>query len=53
MAAYVVAKYTINDPEGFEPYVPGVMPLLQKHGAELLAADFETQIMEEPANQVR
>ncbi|MGE3802210.1 MAG: DUF1330 domain-containing protein [Candidatus Kapaibacterium sp.] len=46
MAAYVVATYTINDPEGYEPYVPGVIPLLQKHGAEILSADYESKALE-------
>ncbi|MCB0713867.1 MAG: DUF1330 domain-containing protein [Ignavibacteriae bacterium] len=52
MAAYVVATYTINDPEGYGPYVPGVIPLLQKHGAEILAADYETKVLEGSADTV-
>ena len=46
MAVYVTATYDITDPKGYEGYVPGVVPLLMKHGAEILVADFEAQSLE-------
>ena len=46
MAVYVVATYDIMDPQGYEGYVPGVMPLLQKHGGQVLAADYRAFGME-------
>lgn len=46
MAVYVIATYDIEDPEGYEGYVPGVMPLLERHGADILAADFEAEVFE-------
>lgn len=46
MAAYVIASYDIVDPEGYEGYVPGVLPLLAKHGAEILVADYESEGLE-------
>jgi uncharacterized protein (DUF1330 family) len=46
MAAYLIVTYDIADPKGFEPYVPGVIPLLQKHGAEVLVADREAETLE-------
>jgi uncharacterized protein (DUF1330 family) len=46
MAVYVIATYDIADPKGYEGYVPGVLPLLQKHGAEILAADYEAKVLE-------
>ncbi|MBS1859554.1 MAG: DUF1330 domain-containing protein [Acidobacteria bacterium] len=46
MPAYVVVTYDIADPEAFAPYAPAVMPLLAKHGAEVLAADFDSQPLE-------
>ena len=46
MAVYVIVGYDIIDPEGYEGYVPGVVPLLQKHGAEILVADYESQAPE-------
>lgn len=46
MAVYVIVGYDIADPKGYEGYVPGVVPLLQKHGAEILAADYESQTLE-------
>lgn len=46
MAVYVIVGYEITDPKGFEDYVPGVVPLLQKHGAEVLVADYESKALE-------
>jgi len=46
MPAYVICSYDIADPKGFEAYVPGVMPLLQKHGAEVVVADFSAKVVE-------
>jgi uncharacterized protein (DUF1330 family) len=46
MSAYVIAVYDIADPDGYQGYVPGVIPLLQKHGAEVLVADYATQPLE-------
>ena len=52
MAAYIIATYSINNPQGYEGYVPGVIPLLQKHGAEILVADYESEELEGPAHKV-
>jgi uncharacterized protein (DUF1330 family) len=46
MSAYIVASYDIVDEEGYEGYVPGVVPLLAKHGAEILVADYDAQALE-------
>jgi len=46
MSAYVLVSYDIDDPKGFEPYVAGVLSLLQKHGGEVLVADFEARSLE-------
>ena len=46
MSAYVIASYDIVDAEGYEPYVPGVLPLLEKHGAEIVVADFDAEALE-------
>lgn len=43
---FVLGSYDIVDPAGYEGYVPGVLPLLQKHGAEVLVADFDAQAIE-------
>jgi uncharacterized protein (DUF1330 family) len=45
-AAYVLGSYDIVDPDGYEGYVPGVLPLLEKHGAEVLVAEFDAQPLE-------
>ena len=46
MTAYIIASYDISDPSGYEGYVPGVLPLLEKHGAEILAAEYDAQCLE-------
>lgn len=46
MSAYIIASYAIDDPKGYEAYVPGVIPLLQKHGAEVLVADYDASALE-------
>lgn len=52
MAVYVIAGYDITDHRHFEEYGPGVMPLLLRHGAEVLAADFESETLEGEARKV-
>jgi uncharacterized protein (DUF1330 family) len=46
MSVYLIASYDIKDPKLYENYVPGVGPLLQKHGAEVLVADYEAKTLE-------
>ena len=52
MAAYIIASYDIVDPEAYEGYVPGVVPLLEKHGAEILVADYDARALEGEARSV-
>jgi uncharacterized protein (DUF1330 family) len=52
MAVYLIVGYDITDPKGYEGYVPGIVPLLQKHGAEVLAADYESEVLEGEARKV-
>jgi uncharacterized protein (DUF1330 family) len=46
MSAYVIVSYDVSDPDGYKDYVPGVLPLLAKHGAEVLVADFGAEHLE-------
>ncbi len=46
MSVYVVNAYDIHDLETFKEYPPRVAPLLQKHGAKLLAMDTEAKALE-------
>lgn len=46
MSVYVIVTYDIADPKGYEGYVPGVSPLLMKHGAEVVVADYEAKTIE-------
>ena len=52
MAAYFIASYRITDPAGYEPYVPSVIPILQAHGCEILAADYASQAIEGAPGEV-
>ena len=52
MPAYAIVSYDIVDSKGFEAYVPAVMPLLAKHGAEVLVADFAAEGLEGQAHGV-
>lgn len=46
MSAYILVSYDIVDQEKYREYVPGVLPLLLKHGAEVLVADSDAQALE-------
>lgn len=46
MAGYLIATYRITNPEGFEGYVPAVMPTLVAHSAEVLVADYGSEALE-------
>lgn len=46
MSVYAIVTYDVADQKVFESYVPGVLPLLKRHGAEILVADFAAQGLE-------
>ncbi len=46
MPAYVIANYTINDPEIFEKYPPAVGPTLARYGGKFLVADRSVKAVE-------
>jgi uncharacterized protein (DUF1330 family) len=46
MSVYVVAAYEIVDAKEYDTYVAAVVPLLLKHGAEILVADREAAALE-------
>ena len=52
MAAYLVLMQEVDDVDRYRSeYVPGVRPLLQKHGAQVLVAGFDAEVAEgEPPN---
>ena len=52
MYAYVIVSYDIDNPTDFAPYVPAVMPLLEKHGGEVVVADRDAQVLEGEKRQV-
>jgi len=46
MAAYFVFNYRIDDRDAYQPYLGEVPQVLQAYGAEILAADFESECVE-------
>ena len=46
MSVYVIGSYDIVDEDTYQGYVPGVVPLLAQHSAEILVADYDTQALE-------
>jgi len=44
-SVYLIANYTITNPEGYEAYVPAVMPTLQAHSVEALVADYDSEVI--------
>ena len=46
MPGYLIANYKLTNPEGYEGYVPAVLPTLEAHAAEVLVADYESEAVE-------
>ena len=47
MTAYFVLTHTITDPNKYrQDYIPGVMPFLAKHKAEVVVAELDAQALE-------
>jgi uncharacterized protein (DUF1330 family) len=52
MSGYLVFNYTITNPGGYEAYPPAAMPTLAPHGAEVLVADYASEVQEGSPGQV-
>ncbi len=52
MAGYLIANYRITNAEAYGAYPPAVVPTLLAHGAEVLVADYESEIVEGQASSV-
>ncbi|WP_164157396.1 DUF1330 domain-containing protein [Sandarakinorhabdus rubra] len=46
MSHYLIANYRITDQEGYQRYLELVGATTAAHGAEVLVADFDSQIVE-------
>jgi uncharacterized protein (DUF1330 family) len=47
MSAYFVLTHTITDPQKYRnDYIPGLMPFLAKHKAEVVVAELEAKPLE-------
>ena len=47
MTAYVLAQIRINDPDSYQNYLAGFMPIFERHGGELLATSKNQTIVVE------
>ncbi|WP_164714812.1 DUF1330 domain-containing protein [Burkholderia ambifaria] len=52
MSAYFVATYNVADRASYEAYAAHVGPLLRKHGAEVLVADYHADTLEGAPREV-
>jgi uncharacterized protein (DUF1330 family) len=52
MPAYLIVSYDVVDPQAFEAYVPGVLPILMKYQTEILVADAGARSIEGQSRQV-
>ena len=46
MTAYLVVNFKLTDAEAYKAYVPQVLPTLEAHSAEILAADYHSEALE-------
>lgn len=46
MACYFVARIAVHDPQGYQRYLDGTGPLLERFGAEVLAVDEAPTVLE-------
>lgn len=46
MSAYITVNLDITDRKMYDEYVAAVIPLLNKHGAEIVAADYDAKTLE-------
>lgn len=46
MNVYMIFSFNVKDLESFAPYGKAVVPLIEKHGGEVLVADFSGKSVE-------
>lgn len=52
MAGYLIANYRITNPEAYGAYPPAVTSTLLACGAEVLVADYDSELVEGQASSV-
>ena len=52
MSAYITVNLDIKDRKLYDEYVAAVIPLLNKHGAEIVAADYDAKTLEGSSRDV-
>jgi uncharacterized protein (DUF1330 family) len=46
MAHYFIASYDVTNQEKYQnEYIPAVIPLLMKHGGQVLVADYDVEVL--------
>ncbi len=48
MPGYVIANYTIHDPEKYEKYPPAVRPTIQQYGGKMLVVERDAKAKGSP-----
>ncbi|HXH61969.1 MAG TPA: DUF1330 domain-containing protein [Fimbriimonadaceae bacterium] len=46
MSVYLLASFDIDDPKAYEAYPPATVPVLMKHGGELVVVDTDVRPLE-------
>lgn len=47
MSAYMIAQIEVHDPDEYQKYLAGFMPIFERHGGELLAVtSSDTEVIE-------
>ena len=52
MSGYLIANYRITNSDAYEAYPSAAVPTLLAHGAEVLVADYDSEIVEGQATSV-
>lgn len=52
MSAYMVANFTVTNPDAYAPYPEAARETFAAHGVELVAADTATEMLEGEAEMV-
>jgi len=46
MSVYVIAQLKVHDPDEYQNYLAGFMPILRRHAGRLLARSLEAEVIE-------
>lgn len=52
MKGYLIANYTVHDPETYQKYVQAVMPVIPKYGGKFIVGDPSSKVLEGQPDQM-